>query len=158
MQNERQAMRSEEQIVVFQLGHESYGVDISLVQEIKTMAPITRMPECPDYVDGVLNFRGQVTPVVNMRVRFGMQRAEPTKDTRIIVVGSRSQPVGLLVDSVSEVLRLPAELVAPPPPLLCEGRESAVRGIARVGEERLIILLELSEVLKSVGELLPAAA
>ncbi len=133
---------ADEQVVVFQLGKESYGVGISLVDEIKTMSEVTRVPRAPDYVEGIINFRGRVTPVVDVRRRFGMESAPPSRDTRIIVVSAGELPVGLIVDSVSEVLRVPAGCVEAPSSLMVATGSAFVRGIAKISEERLVILLD----------------
>ena len=143
----------DEQVVVFQLGSESYGIGISLVQEIKTMSPVTSIPQAPPYVEGVINFRGRVTPVVDMRARFGLARAEHTKETRIIVVSAGEVPVGLIVDSVSEVLRVPGDSVESPSELVATVESDFIRGIAKLGEERLIILLDLERMLRTTSEL-----
>ncbi|MGQ9554357.1 MAG: chemotaxis protein CheW [Anaerolineae bacterium] len=144
----------EEQIVVFQLGGESYGIDIARVQEIKAMSAITGVPRAPEFVEGVINLRGVITPVVNMHSRFGRPRADYSKETRIIVVSMEGgEWVGLIVDSVSEVMRLAADSVEDAPGLVATVESEFVRGIAKVGEERLVILLDLDKMLAATREL-----
>src|SRR5579872_5310135 len=99
------------QIVSFRLGNEEYGVDISQVQEIIRMVEITHVPRAPRFMEGVINLRGQLIPIIDLRTRFGMPRIEATKDTRIIVTEIGSKRVGIVVDSVSEVINIPIENV-----------------------------------------------
>src|SRR5579872_7625060 len=99
------------QVVSFQLGSEEYGVDISQVQEIIRMVEITHVPRAPHFMEGVINLRGQLIPIIDLRTRFGMPRIEATKDTRIIVTEIGSKRVGIVVDSVSEVINIPIENV-----------------------------------------------
>ena len=153
----RVTMDAEIQVVVFQLGGESYGVDIAAVQEIKAMSPITAVPRTPNFIEGVINLRGQITPVVNLHARFGTADQERTRDTRIIVVNWAEEWVGLLVDSVSEVMRLSEASIEPPSDLVASVDSDFVRGIAKVGEERLIILLELERLLKATRDLAASA-
>ncbi len=130
------------QLVSFQLGPEEYAIDILGVQEIIRLVEITHVPNAPHYVDGVVNLRGKIIPIINLRNRFGLSSTEPTKDTRIIVVEVARLILGFMVDSVEEVLRLPEDLIEPP---LSTGRGSADefhRGVGRV-DGRLLILLDL---------------
>ncbi|MGQ9554349.1 MAG: chemotaxis protein CheW [Anaerolineae bacterium] len=143
----------DQQVVVFQLAKESYGVDIAKVQEIKAMSPITAVPRAPDFIEGVINLRGQITPVVNLHTRFGLERGENTKETRIIVVNMEDEWVGLIVDSVSEVMRLAEESIEQPSDLVATVDADFIRGIAKVNEERLIILLDLDRMLRATREL-----
>jgi len=103
------------QLVSFQLGPEEYAIDILGVQEIIRLVEITHVPNAPHYVDGVVNLRGKVIPIINFRNRFGLSSTEPTKDTRIIVVEVARLILGFIVDSVEEVLRLPEDLIEPSP-------------------------------------------
>jgi purine-binding chemotaxis protein CheW len=136
----------EEQLVVFELAHEYYGVDISHVQEIDRMAEITTIPEAPPFVEGVINLRGHVIPIMDLRSRFGLPRAEVTPLTRIVVAGTGDQWVGMIVDAVSEVLRVPSEAIDPPSSMVMTGNSGFMRGIAKL-EGRLIIVLQLERVL-----------
>ncbi len=136
----------ENQLVVFKLASENYGVDIAAVEGIIKMQPITKMPHTPAFVEGVTNLRGAVLPVVDMRKRFGLAAQEETKDTRIIVVEMDGLTVGMIVDSVNEVLRVPVDDIEPPSPMVTTVDSAFVIGIAKV-TERLIILLDLRKVL-----------
>ncbi len=143
---------SEGQYVVFELNGESYGIEIERVQEIDRVAAVTRMPEAPAFVEGVINLRGRITPVVNLRARFKLPEAEETPRTRIVVVKAGESWVGLVVDGVSEVLRLPALTVEPPPDMATTRESAFVRGIAKF-QERLVILLDLERVLDTAFQM-----
>jgi purine-binding chemotaxis protein CheW len=136
----------ERQLVVFQLGAELYGVDIARVHEIIRLQAITRVPRAPKFVEGVINLRGKVIPVVDLRRRFGLPTAEHTRATRIVVVEIGDQVVGIIVDSVSEVLRINTSTVEPPSPVVAGIDSEYLHGIAKL-PERLVILLDLDRVL-----------
>jgi purine-binding chemotaxis protein CheW len=131
------------QIVVCELADEHYGLDIAKVFEIIRHQPITAVPRSPRFVKGVINLRGRIIPVVDLRERFGMQPAEPTKETRIVVAESAATRVGLIVDSVSEVLLVASEAVEPTPEVAAGADAEYLRGIANLGD-RLVMLLELA--------------
>lgn len=136
----------ERQLVVFQLGGETYGVDINWVHEIIRMQAITRLPRTPHFIEGVINLRGRIIPVIDLRKRFGLPLGEETQNSRIMVVELAGVTVGMIVDAVSEVLRLPAESIEPPPPVM-QGIDTAyLQGVGK-WEERLVILLDLERVL-----------
>jgi purine-binding chemotaxis protein CheW len=130
------------QIVVCELTDEHYGLDIARVFEIIRHQPITPVPRAPSFVKGVINLRGRIIPVADLRARFGMPEVEPTKETRIVVAESSSTRVGLIVDSVSEVLLVPADAVEPTPGVATGADAEYLRGIAKLGG-RLVLLLEL---------------
>jgi purine-binding chemotaxis protein CheW len=136
----------EDQLVVFMLAKEHYGVRIAAVESIIKLQPITAVPCSPAFVEGVTNLRGRVLPVIDLRKRFNLPAEESTKDTRIVVVEMSGTLVGMIVDAVSEVLRVPAESVEPPSPIMTTVDSAFITGIAKVGE-RLIILLDLEKVL-----------
>ncbi len=136
----------ENQLVVFALGNEHYGVDITAVEGIIKMQSITVVPRAPHFVEGVTNLRGKILPVIDLRKRFGLAASETTDDTRIVVVEMGGSTVGIVVDGVSEVLRIEPEAIEPPSPLMMTVDSSFIRGIAKV-EERLVILLDLARVL-----------
>jgi purine-binding chemotaxis protein CheW len=130
------------QLVSFQLGHEIFAIDILGVQEIIRLAEITHVPNAPHYVEGVVNLRGKVIPIINLRARFGLSATEPTKETRIVVVEVAHVILGFIVDSVEEVLRLPEECIEPMPPTGRGGVDECHRGVGRVNG-RLVMLLDL---------------
>lgn len=137
---------AEEQLVTFSLGTEEFGVDIMKVQEIIRIPPITRVPKAPDYVEGVINLRGNVIPVVNLRVRFGMPSAEETELSRIVVLQVEGKVFGVRVDGVTEVLRLDTEAIEPPPPVALGLDSNFIYGVGKIGE-RLLILLNLDRLM-----------
>jgi purine-binding chemotaxis protein CheW len=136
----------ENQLVVFSLANEYYGVGISAVDSIIKLQPITYVPRAPAFVEGVTNLRGKVLPVVDLRKRFDLPVAPESKETRIVVTELNVSAVGMIVDSVSEVLRVPAEAIEPPSPIVTTVDSVFVTGIAKM-DERLIILLDLEKVL-----------
>ncbi len=136
----------ENQLVVFDLANEHYGVDIGAVESIIKLQPITAVPHAPAFVEGVTNLRGTVLPVIDLRKRFGLPAEDPTRDTRIVVVEIEGETVGMVVDAVIEVLRVPEGAVEPPSPLITTVDSTFITGIARV-DERLVILLDLGKVL-----------
>jgi purine-binding chemotaxis protein CheW len=137
---------AEEQLVTFSLGSEEFGVDIMCVKEIIRIPPITRVPKAPDHVEGVINLRGNVIPVVSLRTRFGMPRAEETDLSRIMVLQVKAKVFGIRVDAVTEVLRLDSENIEPPPPIALGMDAQFIRGVGKTGE-RLLVLLELDQIL-----------
>ena len=137
---------AEEQLVTFSLGPEEFGVDIMCVQEIIRITPITRVPKAPDYVEGVINLRGNVIPVISLRNRFGMTRVEETDLSRIIVLQVQTKVFGIRVDAVTEVLRLDSESIESPPPIALGMDAQLIRGVGKIGE-RLLILLELDQIM-----------
>lgn len=134
------------QVVSFKLGAEEYGVDIAQVQEINRMVSVTHVPRAPKFMEGVINLRGQLIPIIDLRTRFGMERAEHTKNTRIVVTEIGAKRVGMVVDSVSEVLRLPVEEIEDAPEMLTGVETEYIRGVGKV-EDRLIILLDLARII-----------
>ncbi|GAB4521002.1 MAG: chemotaxis protein CheW [Anaerolineae bacterium] len=138
--------RTEHQLVIFRLGAERFGVDIAQVQGIERLQPITRVPQAPPFIKGVINLRGQITPIMDLRQRFGFEEAEATKETRLVVVMLRGQRMALLVDAVDGVLRVSADSIEPPSAWVASVDTSCVLGIAKT-EQGLIILLDLDRVL-----------
>jgi purine-binding chemotaxis protein CheW len=134
------------QLVSFNIGEEEFGVDILKVQEINRMVDVTRVPNTPEYVDGVINLRGKVIPIIDLRRRFGMARKEKDKNTRIIVVELNNKVLGFVVDAVSEVLRIKKSVSEPPPPIIAGIDADYITAIAKL-ENRLLILLDLEKVL-----------
>lgn len=130
------------QLVSFKIGSEEYGIDILKVQEINRMPDITRVPQAPHYVDGVINLRGKVIPIINTRRKFCLEEKETDKDTRIVVVDIEGEVIGLVVDSVNEVLRIPHSIVEPPPNVTIDSGANYITGVARL-DDRLLILLDL---------------
>jgi purine-binding chemotaxis protein CheW len=134
------------QVVSFKLGSEEYGVDIAQVQEINRMVSITHVPRAPQFMEGVINLRGQLIPIIDLRARFGMPRTEHTKNTRIVVTEIGAKRVGMVVDSVSEVLRLATDHIEEAPEMITGVDTEYIRGVGKI-EDRLIILLDLARII-----------
>ncbi|MEW6459202.1 MAG: chemotaxis protein CheW [Bacillota bacterium] len=138
--------KREEQLVVFQLAGQTYGVDIARVFEIIRMEAITRVPKAPSFVEGVIKLRGSIIPVIDLRKRFAMPPAESTANNRIVIVEMGGTTIGMIVDAVSEVLRVSQADIEPPPPMVAGVDAAYLRGIA-LWRDRLIILLDLEKIL-----------
>ncbi|MEW6172575.1 MAG: chemotaxis protein CheW [Bacillota bacterium] len=136
----------EGQVVVFKLAGETYGVDIASVAEIIRMESITRVPRAPEFIEGVINLRGKIIPVIDLRRRFDLPKGEQSRQTRIIIVELGEMIIGMIVDAVLEVLRVPEESIEPPPAVINGVDVIYLRGIA-LREERMIILLNLEKIL-----------
>lgn len=135
------------QLVIFQLGGEEFGVDIMAVQEIIKMPEITPIPQAPEYVAGVINLRGKIIVVVSLGKKFDIQSCDKNEEYKVIVVELENQVIGMMVDSVSEVLRIPSSSVDPAPDIIKSGVSSNyIQGVGKL-DDRLLILLDLRNVL-----------
>jgi purine-binding chemotaxis protein CheW len=143
---------NELQMVVFDLASEYYGVDISDVREIIRMQNITRVPGTPEYMEGVLNLRGKIAPVVDLRKRLNLKVNEQTKESRIVVIDIENKDVGVIVDGVTEVLRIPVSSVEPPSQMLTSGDNVHLKGIAKL-QDKLVILLDMDSILNDCKSL-----
>lgn len=145
------------QLVSFSTGADEFAVNIKDVKEINKLSPITHVPGAPEFVEGVINLRGEVVPVINLRERFGLERKDYDKYTRVIIINVYEKHLGLIVDSVSEVLRIPVPAIKEPPVEVIGDDSDFVTGIAEV-DEKLVIILDLQKILsseevKSIGEI-----
>ena len=134
------------QLVSFKISNEEFGVDILCVQEINRMLQITKMPNTPDFIEGVINLRGRVIPVLDLRIKLGMPRKEHDKNTRIIVVEIKGKTIGFIVDEVSEVLRIPKSITEAPPEMVGGIDSDFITSIGKL-DDRLLILLDLEKIL-----------
>jgi purine-binding chemotaxis protein CheW len=139
-------MSRELHIVGFQVGRETYGVPITSLHEIVRVPEITAVPDAPDYLEGVINLRGKIVSVMDLRKRFGEKQAALKKHNRILVVEHAGRLAGLIVDSASEVLKIPADAVEPPPAVFQDGGLNCVTGLGKVGG-RLVVLLDMNKLL-----------
>jgi len=139
-------MSRELHIVGFQVGRETYGVPITSLHEIVRVPEITAVPDAPDYLEGVINLRGKIVSVMDLRKRFGEKQASLKKQNRILVVEHGGRLAGLIVDSASEVLKIPADAVEPPPAAFQEGGLNCVTGLGKLAW-RLVVLLDMSKLL-----------
>lgn len=132
------------QYLTFQLQSEQYGVQIEMVREINRVGEITEVPRTPEFVKGVMNLRGKIIPVINLRLRFGMVAQEYTRDTCIIVIETSIGQVGLIVDAVKEVVTFEDNMIEPAPPLGNTKVMNFVRGMGKL-ENHVIILVDVTE-------------
>lgn len=139
---------TERQVVAFRLGNETYAIDISYIHEIIRMKEITFVPRAPHYMRGVINLRGRIVPVMDLRRRLGLPEHEETPQSRIIVVEVAGESIGLIVDAVSEVLRLSDEQVEPPTQMAGTDSAEYINGLGKVND-RLILLLDVERVVQS---------
>ncbi|MCS7304909.1 MAG: chemotaxis protein CheW [Thermoguttaceae bacterium] len=130
------------QLVSFRLGPEEYGIEITKVQEIILMGEITRLPQTPPYIKGLINLRSTVIPIVDLRLRFGLPPQDPTEETRIMVINVRGKTIGIIVDAVNEVLRISKDQIVPPPPTVSGVGREYLSGLVKL-ENRLLILLDI---------------
>ena len=145
-QHEREGELS--QLISFIVGDEEYGLDILRVKEVIRLREITRLPRAPSFVKGIINLRGDVIPIIDLRDRFGLERQEYTSMTRVIVVDVDNKLVGMVVDAASQVVRVPADQIEPPPPIVGGLSAEYIKGVGKL-EERLIILLNIDRILSS---------
>jgi purine-binding chemotaxis protein CheW len=136
------------QLVSFKIGNEEFGVNILNVQEINKMTQITKVPNAPEFVEGVINLRGRVIPVINLRTRLKLEKKESDKDTRIIVVDIEKNTVGFIVDGVSEVLRIPVSITEAPPEIVAGVDSEFIKSVGKL-EDRLLILIDLDKILSN---------
>lgn len=138
------------QIIVFDIGKEKFGVRITQVDEIKDidMDAITELPISSEYIEGIVNLRGDIISVIDLRKRFGIKEVVNTEDTRIIVVGFEGKNVGLIVDAVSEVLHINEDDIDTPPKSMVGIKDDYLTGVVKINED-IVILLDLDNLLKS---------
>lgn len=137
---------AERQFVVFGLAKEEYGIEISWVKEIVRFQEVTKIPEAPAFVKGIINLRGEVIPIVDLKLRYYRQESEITDNTRIVVMKMGEQTVGIIADEVSEVLSIPEEAIEATPGILMEFNNNGIAGVGKV-DNRLLILLKVEQIL-----------
>ncbi|OCT13795.1 chemotaxis protein CheW [Paenibacillus pectinilyticus] len=140
-------MGEEKKVIVFALGSEEYGVEVEKVRTIERMQPMTRVPKAPEFIKGVINLRGVVIPIIDLRARFALEEVASTDATRIIIVSAAEFEVGLIVDSANDVIDVDTDNINTPPEVVGGIKAKYLDGIARVGENRLLVLLNLEQVL-----------
>ncbi|WP_373229571.1 chemotaxis protein CheW [Cohnella sp.] len=140
-------MAEELKVIVFTLAHEEYGIEVDRIRTIERMCPITRVPKTPDFVKGVINLRGIVIPVIDLRGRFGLPETDLTDNSRIVIVAANDLEVGFIVDSANDVMDVMSDAIENPPEVLGGIKAKYLSGVAKIGDNRLLILLNLVEVL-----------
>jgi len=137
---------TERQIVAFALGSETYGVDISQVRETIPIQKIVPVPRAPDFVEGIINLRGKVIPVLDLRKHFGFEKKERDDEQKIVLAESHGESIGVIVDSVYSVLRIPEDSIEPPASVITGDDVGYISGIAKINDS-LIVLLDLSQII-----------
>ncbi|WP_145046330.1 chemotaxis protein CheW [Paenibacillus xylanexedens] len=140
-------MEEELKVIVFKLGSEEYGIEVERVQTIERMMPITRVPKTFSFVKGVINLRGVVIPVIDLRGRFSLPETEYTDQTRIVIVGVGDMQVGFIVDAANDVIDIKSSSIDSPPEVVGGVKARYLRGVAKLENDRLLIMLNLHEVL-----------
>jgi purine-binding chemotaxis protein CheW len=146
VREERKAAEATEHLATFFLGREEYGVDVRLVQEIIRVSEITQVPRAPEFIKGVINLRGRIIPVVDLKRKLGLGDVDVARQSRIVVVKVKERLIGLLVDGASQVLKVPVSTIEAAPDEVTEIDTTAIRGVAKL-PGRLIILMDLNKTL-----------
>lgn len=139
------------QIVGLRIGRETFGLPISIVREIVRVPEITAVPNAPEHIEGVINLRGRIIPIIDLRKRFGEKNPEPNKKNRVVVVELETRAIGLIVNAASEVLRIPPSDIEPPHNIFQEGELNFITGVGKL-KGRLVMMLDLNRIVQS-GEL-----
>ena len=152
-QTEIQETGQELQLVGFELSDEQFGVEILCVREIIRVVSITRVPRAPGFVEGIINLRGEVIPVIDLRKRLNLESRKFDNSTRLIVVELNDQQIGFIVDSVSQVLRVPADAIEEPPEMVTGIDSEFILGVTRIDDgERLLLILDLKRILSQAEQ------
>lgn len=138
---------AENQYVIFNLNTEEFGIDIMKVKEIIPYQESVNVPNSPNFIEGIINYRGNVIPIINLKKRFKLELSKPTKDTRIIVINLEDKEIGFVVDEASQTLRLDRNQIDPAPEIISEVDRRFITGVGKIGEDRLLILLDLHKIL-----------
>jgi len=139
------------QLISFTVGEEEYGLELLRVREVIRMRQVTWLPKAPSCVKGIINLRGEIIPIIDLRERFGLEKGHSTAMTRVIVVDVQGRPVGMVVDSASQVVRVPVDQFDEPPPVMGEATSRFITMVGKLNE-RLVILLDVEKML-SLDEL-----
>jgi len=134
------------QFISFSIGEEEYGLELLRVKEVIRIREITWLPKAPSFVKGIINLRGDVIPIIDLRDKFGLEAKEATTMTRVIVVEVEGRMIGMVVDSASQVVRIPADQIDPPPPMLGGFSQEFITGVGKL-DDKLIILLNTDAIL-----------
>jgi purine-binding chemotaxis protein CheW len=145
MENTFSEVHGTMQLVSFTLGKELYGIEITKVREIILITEITRIPETPHYLKGLINLRSTVIPVIDLRARFGLPEGDLSDESRIMVLQACGKTIGIVVDAVSEVLRVKQEQIAPPPPTVAGLGREYLSGLVKL-DKQLLILLDIDKI------------
>ena len=136
------------QLISFAVGAEEYGLELLLVKEVIRMRQINWLPQAPPCMKGIINLRGDVIPIVDLRERFGLPSIDQTAMTRVIVVEAEGRPVGMVVDSASQVVRVPADQFEPPPPMMGAAAQRFITGVGKI-DGKLITMVDAEKILST---------
>ncbi|WP_062047967.1 chemotaxis protein CheW [Bacillus sp. JCM 19034] len=139
-------IKTDLKLIVFQLGDEEYAIEVDYIQSIERMQPVTRIPRTFPFVTGVMNLRGVITPIINLRTRFGLQEKEYDDSTRILVIHQDEMEMGFIVDGANDVIDVPVEKIEPTPEVVGGVEAEYLRGVVKI-EKRLFTLLNLEKVI-----------
>ncbi|KXH80002.1 chemotaxis protein CheW [Sporosarcina sp. HYO08] len=142
---EQKAMK----VIVFQLEEKEYAVGVQFIQSIERMQSITRVPNAPSFVKGVINLRGVVTPIIDLREKLDLAPKEMDEQTRIIIVTLEKYDVGLIVDAANDVIDLPVTAIEPQPEVVGTVASAFISGVAKV-DKRLFVMLDLEKLLEPI--------
>lgn len=140
------ATKQELKVIVFQLKDEEYAIEVDYIQSIERMQPVTRIPRTYPFVTGVMNLRGVITPIINLRKRFGIEEKEFDEATRILVISKDQLEIGVIVDGANDVIDIPVEKIEPPPEIIGGVEVDYLRGVVKL-DNRLFTLLNLEKVI-----------
>jgi len=140
---------AENQYVVFKLGKGEFGIDIMNVKEISSYEEAISLPNTPSFIEGVINYRGNVIPIINLKKRLSLGEFEVTKDTRIIVINLDEKEIGFIVDEASQTLRVNNEQIDPAPSFISGVDKKYITGVGKLDEKRLLILIDLKKILSA---------
>lgn len=138
---------SENQYVVFKLGKEEYGIDIMNVKEIGSYKETVKVPNTPKFIDGIINYRGKVIPIINLKKRFNLENTGINADTRVIIINLNEKQIGFVVDEASQTVRLNDNEIDPAPDIISNIDRKYIIGVGKLSEERLLIIIDLEKVL-----------
>lgn len=138
---------TEKQYVAFKLGKEDYGIDIMNVKEIGPYKESVKLPDSPDFIEGIINYRDKVIPIINLKKRFNLANEGVTNDTRIIIINLEKKQVGFVVDEASQTVRLDDEDIEPTPDIISKIDRRYITGVGKLAGEKLLILINLEKVL-----------
>jgi purine-binding chemotaxis protein CheW len=140
-------MSEDVKVIVFQLQDEEYGIPVQQVKSIEKVQHITRVPRTAPYIKGVINLRGVVTPIIDLRKRLGLEKLSTNESTRMIIVSKDDMEVGFIVDAANDVIDIHSGLIEPAPEVVGAVHSDYIQGVAKL-EKRLIVMIDLEEILK----------
>jgi purine-binding chemotaxis protein CheW len=140
-------MSEDMKVIVFQLENEEYGIPVQQVRSIEKVQHITRVPRAASFIKGVINLRGVITPIIDLRIRLGLAELSVNESTRIIIVSNKDMDVGFMVDTANDVIDLGEDTIEPAPDVVGSVQAEYIKGVAKL-EKRLIVMIDLEEVLK----------